>query len=193
VLSRDLQLQREIFGSPLKVLIGAGTILFYNSQVHFAPTHMVELSVYDPARQRERKIYPPAQADTVRQEFVRRVQTAYASRGEAWFRQNNHHMDPERFDSDLMTSVVEDGGRSVAFLVQYRNPINDAGDPLASQATVVVTCTAMDQVERSACKERPLSMWTEALKLSVSFGPGSPSESAQELLRRAASNPGIVP
>jgi hypothetical protein len=195
VLTRDLKMQREIYGYPLEVLAN-GSLVFHNSQVHFAPTHVAELSIYDPALQIERKIYPPAKSDPVRTDFVGRVRAAYARRGQNWFAANNHHMNPEQFDSSAGRLVVDEKARTLAFLVRYDNKINDAGDPLTSHQDVVTTCTSADNVERTVCKERSLDAWVGALKLSKQ---AILSESldliprTRELLGRAAMNPALVP
>jgi len=188
VLGPDLRLQQEVFGVPISFLSN-DFVVFYKSEIHFAPTHAVELLVYDPARRVERKIYPPRKPDPVRSEFVDRVRAAYALRGEEWFRANNHHMNPEAFDSALLTLVKDDKAHAIAFLVDYQNPINDANDPRASGDTVVVTCTSMDRVDQISCRERSLDSWTDELKLSkpsILRDPSDRNPLTVELLKRAA-------
>jgi hypothetical protein len=195
VITRDLKLQHELNGYPRKVLAD-GTLVFHNSQIHFAPTHIAELSAYDPVRQIERKIYPPANPDPVRKEFVSRVRAAYVLRGESWFRINNHHMNAERFDSSLGELEADEGTHTIAFLIRYQNPINDADDPRTSGEHVVATCTSMNRVDQITCKERSLDAWTNALKLSKSTilnDRGDSQPGARELLRRAAATPDAVP
>jgi hypothetical protein len=194
VLTRDLKVRRELYGYP-KATLANGTLLFQNSQVHFAPTHIAELSAYDPARNIERKIYPPARPDPVREDFISRVRTEYNLRGRDWFQQHNHHMNPERFDSSLTEVVVNDQANTIAFLVYYDNPINDSGDPGASRQQVVTTCTSMNQVDRITCKERSLDVWAKALNVPVAIPnvnePMTPAVS--EILRRAAAATNVVP
>jgi hypothetical protein len=195
VITRDLKLQHELNGYPRKVLAD-GTLVFHNSQIHFAPTHIAELSAYDPVRQIERKIYPPANPDPVRKEFVSRVRAAYLLRGETWFRTNNHHMNPERFDSSLGELEADESTHTIAFLIRYQNPINDADDPRTSGEHVVATCTSMNRVDQINCKERSLDAWTNALKLSkatILNDRGDSQPGARELLRRAAATPDALP
>src|SRR5437867_11113123 len=195
VLTRDLKVQRELYGYPEAVL-ASDSIVFHNSQIHFAPTHIAELSVYDPIREIEIRIYPPMKPDAARLDFIGRVRAAYAARGADWFRINNHHMDPERFDSSLVALVVDETAHTLSFLVRYDNPINDSADPRASREDVVATCTGMDRVERISCKERSLDAWASALMLSKAGILNEPYDSrtgTNELLRRAASRPDTVP
>ncbi|MBI2149039.1 MAG: hypothetical protein HYU27_00340 [Acidobacteria bacterium] len=194
VLTRNLELQRELYGWPLAT-VANDNIVFQNSQVHFAPPHILELSAYDPARRVETKFFPPAKPDPVRADFVRRVRAAYVARGEDWFRINNHHMNPELFDSYLAGFAVDEKAHALAFLVQYDNPINDAGDPLSSRQDVVATCTSLDSVERISCKERPLEDWAKALQLAKSDVLRESSQAKpvmDQLLRRAAAAPDTV-
>jgi hypothetical protein len=193
-LTRDLKVRRELYGYP-EATLSNGTLLFHNSQVHFAPTHVAELSAYDPARNIERRIYPPAKRDPVREDFVSRVRAEYNLRGRDWFERNNHHMDPERFDSSLSSMVVDEKAHTIAFLVDYENPINDSGDPRASRQRVVATCTSMDQVDRISCNERALDAWVKALKMPDATPATNEriNPALSELLRRAAANPGAVP
>ena len=52
-----------------------GRIVYEHSEIHFAPTHYVELSIYDPVRRRSRQIYPPSPATPLPRN-VRRVAQA---------------------------------------------------------------------------------------------------------------------
>lgn len=57
VLSQDLTVQAVLTGWVLAVF-GDGTIVYQRSQVHFAPTHYAEISLYDGTRARDVQIYP---------------------------------------------------------------------------------------------------------------------------------------
>lgn len=194
VLTRDLKLRRELNGYPVATMAN-GTLLLHKSQIHFAPTHVMELSAYDPMRNIERQIFPPAKPDPVRADFINRVRNEYSLRGREWFQQNNHHMNPERFDSALSGVVVNDQAHTIAFLVYYFNPINESGDPRASQERILTTCTSLDQVDRIACKERPWDTWANALKMpeAVRATNGQLTPAMNELLRRAAAATNAVP
>jgi hypothetical protein len=184
VLSRDLKYLHELYGYPIKV-VNNDTIVFHNSQIHFAPVHRAELSVYDPVRRVERTIYPPAKPDPVRTEFVEHINAAAAKRGEAWFREHNFPMDPGFFDSSLGKVVMDERTHTLAFEIVYGNPINDANDPDSDRREVVTTCVSMDHVEKIVCKERPVEAWAAVLKV--------PPSADEILLTRAASNPSLIP
>jgi hypothetical protein len=194
VLTRDLQLQRELYGYP-EILLSNDTIVFHNSQVHFAPTHRAELSMYDPERQIERRIYPPTPSDPVRLDFIDRVRAAYKMRGEDWFRDHNHHMIPEWFDNSVRSLSADETAHTLAIHVVYDNPINDAGDLLTFRQDVVATCIFLDDVTRTSCRERPLDAWANTLGLSKSeiLKETVDTPLTNELLRRAAARPDTVP
>jgi len=112
IFSKDLKLVRELYGWELLVLPD-GSIVYHHSQVHFAPTHSAEISVLNPATGVEKEIYPPKPYQPVRSAFIQRMSELYKQRGEAWFREHNHHMDPERFDARLVGSVTMDAARKI--------------------------------------------------------------------------------
>jgi hypothetical protein len=162
VVSRDLTLRRAIYGWAVATL-PTDVVVYHRSQVHFAPTHSLELSVFDAATLQDKPIYPPRPFQPVRKAFIDRVAQAYESRGEAWFRDHNHHMDPERFDSSLDGPVTTDAiAKTVSFHVRYGDPDN-ANDPLPFGERVAVTCGPIDRIDRLRCREvgargpRPLS------------------------------------
>jgi hypothetical protein len=41
-------------------------IVYHHSQIHFAPTHWLEVSVFDPTTLKEKQIYPPKPYQPVR-------------------------------------------------------------------------------------------------------------------------------
>ncbi len=129
------------------------SLVYQRSQPHFVSTHSVELAIFDPIGMAERPIYPPRAASEVRKNFVARVKDAYAARGEAWFRENNHPMDPERFDSTLLGEIViaPDGGR-MQFSVRFGNPESGLG-PLPFSEQVLVTCAPLAPLTRLVCRE----------------------------------------
>ena len=154
VLSRDLKLRRELYGWELATLPNA-RIVYQQSQVHFAPTHSLEVSVFDPTTLKEKHIYPPKPYQPVRTNFIERVARAYKERGDAWFREHNHHMDPELFDSVVVGAVsVDASGRSLSFTVRFGDTDN-ANDPLPFSELVRVNCEVADQIERAQCREQP--------------------------------------
>src|SRR5678816_1495788 len=101
----------------------------------------------DPVRRKDKVIYPPTPVQLVRQEFIDRVAQIYKQRGEAWFREHNHHMDPTRFDSMLVGDVMVDtAAKMLSFRVRFGDPDNIA-DPLPFTQNVQVTCGPLAPVE----------------------------------------------
>lgn len=118
-------------------------IVYRHSQVHFAPTHTVVLSVFDPVSISDRQIYPPQTVSEVRRDFIARVQQAYEDRGADWFRAHNHHMDAEQFDTALAGRLGVDGGQgTLSFVVRFGDPDN-AHDPVPFSQRVDVRCSPL--------------------------------------------------
>jgi hypothetical protein len=121
VVSEDLMVRASLYGWFLAAF-DDGTVLYHNSQVHFAPTHPTEISLYDPASNLNVMVYPAKPAPPIRAAHVRRVRQAYSD--EAWCREHNHHCDPELFDSRLAGEVVANSAtRSLAFVLALDNSI----------------------------------------------------------------------
>ena len=121
VLSKNLDFEGGLYGWS-EALFDDETIVYHNSQVHFAPTHYAELSVYNPTTKINRKIYPLKPYQNVRLAHIRKVKAAYDKKGEEWFRNHNHHMDPELFNNHLAGKiVVNHRTHSLAFIINYDN------------------------------------------------------------------------
>jgi len=156
VLSRDLKLRRELYGWELATLPDE-RIVYHHSQVHVAPTHQLEISIFDPATLTANQIYPPTPHQPVRREFIARVDRAYRERGEDWFRVNNHHMDAERFNSALTGAVrVDAAGRWLTFTVRFGNA-EPSNDPVAFAQLVHVSCSLTGRMAQIQCRERAAS------------------------------------
>jgi hypothetical protein len=154
VFSRDAQLKGEVYGWALATLPN-DLIVYHDSEVHFAATHSLGISVFDPATGSDKKIYPPVPYSPVRTAFIARVAEAYKARGEAWFRVHNHSGDPESFDSNLQGPVNTDERRkSISFTVRYGDPDN-ANDPLPFTKLVRVICSPIDSLTQLRCRESP--------------------------------------
>jgi hypothetical protein len=153
VLSPDMALRRELYGWELAMLPNH-RIVYHHSQIHFAPTHWLEMSIFDPATLKEKQIYPPKPYQPIRRNFIERVTRAYRERVESWFREHNHHMDPELFDSALVGDVRVDATRRLlSFTVRFGETDN-ANDPLPFSELVRVTCQLTDRIEQVRCRER---------------------------------------
>jgi len=155
ILSQDMKVIAELDGWELSMLPNE-TVIYHRSQVHFAPTHSLEVAVYDPVRRKDKLIYPPLPVQPVRREFIDRVDQIYKQRGEAWFREHNHHGDPMRFDSMLVGDVMVDArAKTFSFRVRFGDPENVA-DPLPFTQDVQVTCRPLAPVEQIKCAEIPI-------------------------------------
>ena len=185
VLSRDLKLRKALYGWEV-ASFGSETLVYRHSEIHFAPTHFVEMSVFNAGTLQDKQIYPPKPFQPVRKEFIERVDQAYKQRGEEWFRINNHYMDPELFDSSAGEVAVDVSAKAIAFLVVFGDSPRSRGDeyPVDFSEQVLVTCGPMDRIAQIECRERRLDEWRQALRL-----PNAPID---EVVKRAAANPVAV-
>ena len=153
VFSSDRRLVRELNGWQVATLPNE-SIVYHESMVHFAPTHSLHISVFDPAANANHRIYPPSPPDAVRRQFVERVASVYKAVGPDWFRENNHHMDPTRFNSALIDPIaVDERADSMTFLVQFGNRDASGRDPVPFNELVRVTCAPLAPVARIVCRE----------------------------------------
>jgi hypothetical protein len=121
VLSNDLKFHDTVDGWS-SGFFKDGTMVYHHSQVHFAATHSVELSIYNPRAKTSKKIYPLKPYQGIRLQHIRKVKEAYAKRGENWFREHNHPMDPELFNCFVSGTVItNDNTHSLAFVIGYDN------------------------------------------------------------------------
>lgn len=154
ILSRDMKVIAELDGWEL-VTLPNETVIYHRSQTHFAPTHSLEIAAYDPVQRKDKVIYPPVPIQPVRREFIDRVTQVYKQRGDAWFREHNHHGDPRRFDSMLVGDVMVDAAAKMfSFKVRFGDPENIA-DPLPFTQDVHVICTPLAPIDQIKCEEVP--------------------------------------
>jgi hypothetical protein len=121
VVTRDLKFHGTFAGWVVGRFKG-DTLVYQHSQIHFAPTHYVELSLYDSASRTSRKIYPFKPYQAVRQAYIAEVQAVYdrccpqlAADGRVLpLREvcgpqfGNHHCNAELFDNSLKGPVETD-------------------------------------------------------------------------------------
>lgn len=118
VLSGDLAVRKVLYGWSL-ALFRDGRLVYHNSQIHFAPFEAAEISIYNPVRGIDLKIYPRKPYQRVRKEQIRQVRQVL---NQDWCRRNNHPCDPELFDNRLGSPVeVEDSSSALAFVITYDN------------------------------------------------------------------------
>jgi hypothetical protein len=121
VLDNDLAYRDAIYGWPLAVFRN-GHVIYQNSEVHFAPTHYAEVSVYDVGTKKHWLIYPHKPYQSVRQAQIEKVRAAYAQRGADWFKTHNHHGNPELFDTFLQGDVAaNEATHSLVFRIAFDN------------------------------------------------------------------------
>jgi hypothetical protein len=151
-------------------------MVFRRSAIHFAPTHYVEISVFDPAHGKSVPIYPPRQTDAVRRAFIDQVTARWKALGAVWMNSHNHHGDPQRFDNTLGRTVVDWPHAALAFEVLYDDQTGVKGLQAPLQQRVIVTCDGLAKLDTIACRE------TAAEAVERAF----PGDTDEALLRRAA-------
>ncbi len=121
VVSHELLTRGAVYGWFLGAF-SDGSVVYHNSQVHFAPIHFAEISIYDPERDTSTKIYPMKPYQAARIDHLRKVQAVYGDEG--WCRKRNHHCDPDRFDNHLASRVeISDATRALAFVIKFDNKV----------------------------------------------------------------------
>ena len=115
VLSNDLKYQDAFYGWVLAIFDDE-TVVYYNNQVHFAPTQYVEISIYNPNTKQSQKIHPMKPYQKIRLEHIEKVKEAYNKLG------NHGNPDPELFDNSLKHNVaINNSTHSLAFVISYDN------------------------------------------------------------------------
>ncbi len=121
-LSEALEVRAALYGWFLAEFAD-GTVVYHNSQVHFAPTHAAEISLYQPRSGRSVRIYPQKPYQAVRAAHIEKARAAYSD--ENWCRERNHHCDPELFDNRLLGIVeINDRTRALAFVARFDNTVS---------------------------------------------------------------------
>ena len=120
VLTKDLHIQKALSGWFLSAM-GTDLLVFHESEVHFAPTHPAEISVYDLKKDTVTRIYPPAQ-DSLRTAFTSKLRAVLPTK--AWCRAKNNPCDPKLFSNDIGFPVEDnlaanESAGALAFVVQY--------------------------------------------------------------------------
>ncbi len=129
ILSDGLALKAALSGW-LEGVMGANYAILHQSEVHFMSVHPMQLAVFDLARRKLTRLYPPKN-DKLRQEFSRLIQ-AYMPADE-WCIQTSSQCDPASFDSELDGRIaVDEAGRLFGFVAGF-----DAGGFGDSAATHV--------------------------------------------------------
>ena len=182
VLRRDLSRAGAFYGW-IKEILPNELMVYEQSAIHFAPTHALRISIYDPRTAQSRSIYPIPGGTAVRRAFVAGVKARWDALGEDWFRDHNHHGDPELFDSASGHFVVDATAGGLAFEVAYDDFTGTADGRSAASEHTIVSCDGLTQTSTVRCGEALEATWAQAL----------PGRNAQGRLREAAAHPHLVP
>ena len=182
VLRRDLSRAGAFYGW-IKELLPNELMVYEQSEIHFAPTHYVVISIYDPLSARSTAIYPVAGGSAVRRAFVSGVKARWDALGEDWFRGHNHHGDPERFDSSSGRFAVDWNARGMAFEIRFDDFTGTQGGRSAASERTIVSCDGLARSSTVRCGEALEATWAQAL----------PGADAEARLREAAAHPHLVP
>ena len=52
----------------------SGEILFHENEIHFAPTHPMHISLYDPGKEKVTPVYPPPHGNLGPDVHIRRIE-----------------------------------------------------------------------------------------------------------------------
>ena len=126
VVSEDLKLKTVLSGW-LVASFSSGAVVLEESTRHFAPTHPLRLSVFDPRNATTTSIYPPP-SDPLRAVYIQRLSRKISQSDRC--HGENCESDPERFDNEFLSScessgqcqpaiAVNEKTRSLAFIVQF--------------------------------------------------------------------------
>jgi hypothetical protein len=118
VLSDDLSVQKVLSGWILGTFAD-GRVVYHDNEIHFAPVHAAELSVFDPKISQEFKIYPRKPFQGIRSAHIEKIRSFYEHNTD-WCNAHNNPCDPEWFDSDIEGDIaINDKTDSLAFVVRF--------------------------------------------------------------------------
>jgi len=118
IISSDLKLEASLYGWPVGRL-GAETVIYHRSQIHFAPVHPTEIALHDFRTKRDVTLFPPKPESPLWQARTQQLQSFYKG-NEEWCNKNNDPCDPAYFDSALEGAVTtNEKEQALAFLISY--------------------------------------------------------------------------
>jgi hypothetical protein len=97
VVSDDLKLKTVLSGW-IEATFSSGAVVLEGSMIHFAPTHPLRLSLFDPRSATPTAIYPPP-SDPLRAAYTLRLRTKIPELDRC--QGENCQWDPEQFDNEL--------------------------------------------------------------------------------------------
>jgi hypothetical protein len=120
VLSPELVFEKVLSGWFLAAFAD-GRVIYHNNEIHFAPVHAAEISIFDPRSGQDIKIYPRKPFQAARAAHIAKIAGFFAHNPE-WCNAHNNPCDPEWFDSEMNGTVaVSDKTDSLAFAIRFDN------------------------------------------------------------------------
>ncbi|MCI0605316.1 hypothetical protein L0156_20220 [bacterium] len=116
IFTKELQFRKALYGWPL-AMFDDETVVYHNSEVHFAPTHPAAISLYNPVTKSAREIYPLKPYQRIRLGHIEKMRQLYSD--EDWCREKNHHCDPESFDDSIGDLEINNETDSLIFQAQF--------------------------------------------------------------------------
>ena len=117
IFSPQLKLRSLLWGWVIAKM-DRDTVLVEHNQIHFAPTHPLELDLYEISTNRLTKLYPPAQ-DRIREDFMHDLEDNVT---DDWCRQENAACNPEEFETYLEGDPIFNAGTSaLAFTTVFNS------------------------------------------------------------------------
>ncbi len=116
IFTKELQFRKALYGWPL-AMFDDETVVYHNSEVHFAPTHPATISIYNPVTKSGRKIYPLKPYQRIRLGHIEKMRHFYSD--ENWCREKNHHCDPESFDDSIGDLEINNKTDTLIFQAQF--------------------------------------------------------------------------
>lgn len=173
VVSRDGKVRKGLWGWT-SIILPDDRVVYHASQVHFAPTHPMELRVYEPGQPTSAALYPIKPWLPVRRTFIEKVTSLTTTLRRSGAAEDLPES-PDQFDSSLVDKPVADkAGRVIAFLVEFGEP-SKPSSPRPER--VVVKCDTRSAERTTACTE-------ERLADVIRGNPQLGSLSSEALLRR---------
>lgn len=136
ILTQDLKFRAGLWGW----VVGRvdGQLIIEGDTIHFAPTHPVDLKVYDSRANRLTQIYPMS-GDARREAFTHRLQQTLTT--SEWCRENNNGCDPARFTTVFSKIVVDERDTSFNFdVIMSSDGFGDRAEQIVGSETVSYIC-----------------------------------------------------
>ncbi|MCI0605856.1 hypothetical protein L0156_22955 [bacterium] len=116
IFNKKLQFQKALYGWPLAIFDDE-TVVYHNSEVHFAPTHPATISLYNPVTKSGKEIYPMKPYQAVRLKYIEKMKEVYSDQN--WCREKNHHCDPESFNVSIGDLEINNKTDSIIFQAHF--------------------------------------------------------------------------